>query len=267
MKKYLSFLRIKFSMGLQYRAAALAGVVTQFVWGFLKILMFKAFYDENPASFPMTFEALSNYIWLEQATLALFMIWMIENDIFDMITNGNVAYELCRPINIYDMWFVRGVGHRYSRAVLRCFPILLVGLFLPKPYGLILPHQLGIWILFLVSLAVGSLITIAMGMLIYITCFYTISSVGLKIIVASIFEFLQGGVVPIPFFPPTIVRFMELLPFAAMQNVPLRIWSGDICGIKLVESMVLQVFWLAILIIIGRVLCARVMHKVCMQGG
>ena len=84
---------------------------------------------------------------------------------------------------------------------------------------------------------------------------------------ASIFEFLQGGVVPIPFFLPTIVRFMELLPFAAMQNVPLRIWSGDICGIKLVESMVLQVFWLAILIIIGRVLCARVMHKVCMQGG
>lgn len=30
MKKYLSFFRMRFLMGLQYRAAAAAGVVTQF---------------------------------------------------------------------------------------------------------------------------------------------------------------------------------------------------------------------------------------------
>ena len=33
MKKYISFFKIRFSMGLQYRTAALAGVVTQFAWG------------------------------------------------------------------------------------------------------------------------------------------------------------------------------------------------------------------------------------------
>ena len=32
MKKYLSFFRLRFSMGLQYRTAALAGMVTQFFW-------------------------------------------------------------------------------------------------------------------------------------------------------------------------------------------------------------------------------------------
>ena len=44
MKKYLSFFRLRFSMGLQYRAAALAGIVTQFFWGFMEIMAFRAFY-------------------------------------------------------------------------------------------------------------------------------------------------------------------------------------------------------------------------------
>lgn len=44
MRKYIAFFRLRFSMGLQYRAAALAGIVTQFVWGTMEILMFRAFY-------------------------------------------------------------------------------------------------------------------------------------------------------------------------------------------------------------------------------
>lgn len=39
MKKYLSFFRIRFLCGLQYRAAALAGVVTQFAWGGMNVLL------------------------------------------------------------------------------------------------------------------------------------------------------------------------------------------------------------------------------------
>ena len=66
MKKYLSFFKLRFAMGLQYRAAALAGIVTQFAWGFLEILMFRAFYRADASAFPIDFSALSSYIWLQQ---------------------------------------------------------------------------------------------------------------------------------------------------------------------------------------------------------
>ncbi|MGB4658505.1 MAG: hypothetical protein WBI07_04945, partial [Mobilitalea sp.] len=72
-KKYYSYFRMRFIAGLQYRAAALAGIATQFAWGFLTILMYKAFYEVNPEAFPMKFEALSSYIWLQQAFLAMYM--------------------------------------------------------------------------------------------------------------------------------------------------------------------------------------------------
>ena len=52
MKKYWSFFRMRFLGGLQYRAAALAGCITQFAWGFLEILMFHAFYRaDSPGAF------------------------------------------------------------------------------------------------------------------------------------------------------------------------------------------------------------------------
>ena len=91
MKKYLSFFRIRFAAGLQYRAAAWAGVSTQFAWGGMLILMYRAFYNSGANSFPMTFQALASYVWLQQALLSMFMLWFYDNDIFDSITSGGVA--------------------------------------------------------------------------------------------------------------------------------------------------------------------------------
>lgn len=54
MKKYISFFRLRFSMGLQYRTAAAAGIVTQFFWGAMEILVYRAFYEADAAAFPMS---------------------------------------------------------------------------------------------------------------------------------------------------------------------------------------------------------------------
>ena len=133
MRQYLSFFRIRFLAGLQYRAAAWAGVATQFAWGGMNILMFWAFYRTDPASFPMTMSQLSSYIWLQQAFLAMFMTWFYDNDIFDAISSGSIAYELCRPCDLYTMWFVKNMAIRLSRVVLRCVPLLLFAAVLPDP--------------------------------------------------------------------------------------------------------------------------------------
>lgn len=267
MKKYIAFFRLRFSMGLQYRAAALAGVVTQFVWGTMEILMFRAFYKTSPGSFPMTFQATCAYVWMQQAFLALFMAWMMENEIFDSILNGNIAYELCRPINVYNMWFSRSLANRLSKALLRCLPIFLVTAFLPAPYGLMPPVSFPSFLLFLLTLFTGLGVTVAFCMLVYMVSFFTISSAGIRMISVSVVEFFSGGVIPLPFFPDGIRRIFEFLPFASMQNVPLRIYSGDLNGSAMGHAIALQFFWLFALIILGRILDGLAMKKVTVQGG
>lgn len=267
MKKYLSFFRMKFLAGLQYRAAAAAGIATQFAWGFMEILLFAAFYRAQPEAFPMTFPQTASYVWLQQSFLALYMIWLLDGDIFLSISNGDVAYELCRPLDLYGMWFAKNMADRLSRAVLRCLPILAVAVLLPEPYGLQPPPGIGGAALSLLSMGLAFLLVVSFCMLVYIATFYTLSPMGVRIAAASLSELLTGAVVPLPFFPDRIRRITELLPFAYMQNIPLRIYSGNIAGREALAGIALQVFWLAALVLAGRLWIGRALRRVVVQGG
>ena len=177
---------------MQYRAAALAGIVTQFAWGGMYLILYHTFYQSGTGAFPMDMQALSAYIWLQQAFLALFMIWGMDNDIFELISSGNIAYELCRPCDLYSMIFFRTLGSRLARAVLRCFPILLVAALLPSPYGIRLPPSWEAAGLFLVSFLLGALVVGAFCMLIYISAFFTISPMGVRVVAVAVVDFFSG---------------------------------------------------------------------------
>ncbi len=267
MKKYLSFFKIRLIAGLQYRAAAWAGIATQFAWGGMTILMFWAFYHNGENSFPMTFPELSSYIWMQQSFLAMFMTWFYDNEIFENITSGNIAYELCRPCDIYAIWFTKNMAVRLSRMMLRCLPILLVAAFLPAPFNITLPSDWLSGVLFLVSVILGFLVLISFSMLIYISAFYTISPMGIRILATSVTEFFAGAIIPIPFFPEALQPIMYALPFASMQNAPFLIYTGHISGIDALQSIALQIFWFAALLAVGRLLMKRALRKVVVQGG
>lgn len=265
--KYRSIFRIRFLNGLQYRLAALAGVSTQFFWGFMEILLYRAFYQADPASFPMDFSALVSYIWLQQAFLTLYQSWFFENEIFDAITSGNVAYELCRPLNLYGFWFARSMANRLSKAALRCLPVLAVAFLLPEPFGMTLPVSLPVFLLFLLTMGMALLLTVSMTMIIYGLTFYTMSPLGLRTVFSSAAEFCSGALVPLPFLPDGVQKVLGLLPFASAQNLPFRIYSGDIAGMDIVWGVALQVFWTAALTALGGLIFKNALKRAVVQGG
>jgi ABC-2 type transport system permease protein len=267
MREYLSFFKIRFSIGLQYRAAAWAGMATQFAWGGMTILLFRAFYQSSQNALPMTMSELSSYIWLQQAFLALYMVWYFDNDIFGSIMSGNIAYELCRPIDIYAMWFTKNMAVRISRAVLRCLPILVFAAFLPAPYNISLPISPAAGLLFIISMILGLLVVVAFSMIIYVSAFYTISPIGIRILATSVLEFFTGAIIPLPFFPQSLQTLMYLLPFASMQSTPFMIYNGYISGERIASAISLQIVWLIILLALGKTLMVRALRKVVVQGG
>ncbi len=266
-RKYLAFFRMRFTAGLQYRAAAASGIVTQFVWGIMQLLIFRAFYEVNKVAFPMKFSEVSTYIWLQQSLLALFVMWILENDIFQIIVEGGIAYELCRPVDLYYMWFFRSMANRLSKAVLRCLPIILFAAILPVPYGMRLPSNTFAAAGFLITLALGFVNVIAFCMLVYIITFFTYSPSGIRLFAVSLVELLGGAVVPLPFFPEGIRQVAELLPFAAMQNIPFRIYSGNIAGVDILSKIAFQLFWALVLIWLGRCLTKAALKRAVVQGG
>ena len=77
----------------------------------------------------------------------------------------------------------------------------------------------------------------------------------------------MGGIVPLPFFPEGFRQFAELLPFSCMENVPLRVYSGDLDGPEIARAILLQIFWVFALVLIGKVLEQKALKRVVVQGG
>jgi ABC-2 type transport system permease protein len=267
MKEYCALFRIRFINSLQYRAAAFAGMLTQFGWAAMEILAFAAFYRVNPAAFPMEFSQTVSYIWLQEAFIVLFGGLLAGSEISEAIESGSIAYELVRPMDLYGRWICQFVANRFAGVGLRCLPILLAAFVVPEPYRMSLPPDIGTLALFIISAALAVGVIAAFSMLIYVSVFYTMSFRGTRLVFGNLSIFLSGAIVPLPFFPTPVRAVVELLPFAAMQNMPFRIYSGNIAGMEALKGMMLQVFWLITLVIIGRFSLQRALKKVISQGG
>jgi ABC-2 type transport system permease protein len=78
-------------MLLQYRAAAIAGFVTQMFWGSIKIMIFVAFYAASGSDeHPMSLAAVITYVWLGQALLGI-LPRNIDQEIRELVRSGGVA--------------------------------------------------------------------------------------------------------------------------------------------------------------------------------
>jgi len=71
MRGYLTLFGARFRALLQYRAAAVAGLGTQFFWGLIRIMIFEAFYRSTATQQPMTLGEVVSYVWLSQAMFHL----------------------------------------------------------------------------------------------------------------------------------------------------------------------------------------------------
>lgn len=266
-RKYYCLFRIKLISGMQYRAAALAGIATQFAWGFFSVMMYGAFYRSDPAAFPMGLSQVSAYIWLRQAFLALFNMWRFDSEIFDAIVKGNAAYELVRPADIYGMWYVKNLSSRLADVALRFAPVMVIAAIVPAPYGLCAPENSVAFGWFLITMILGALVGCAMIMIVYALTFFTLQPQGIKMIFAACADLLCGDLIPLPFFPEKIAHALEYTPFAAISNVPFRIYSGNISGNAIYEHAALQLFWLVFLVIAGRLLLRLSLKRAVVQGG
>ncbi|NIK71858.1 ABC transporter permease [Paenibacillus sp. BK720] len=267
MNTYLSVWKLRFVSGLQYRTAAIAGMATQLFFGFIFIMVYVAFYAHSTAEPSMSLEQLASYIWLQQIFLAFVMLWFRDNEIFTLITSGNIAYELCRPCGIYSFWYAKLLAQRLSSAILRCIPILLVALLLPKPYNLSFPPSGTTFALFAVTLLLGLAVNIAISMFIYISVFWTMSPVGSTLVIAVLGEFLAGMIIPVPLMPNWMQAVTYALPFRWTADFPFRVYSGQIPQSEAVWGILIQFIWLAALILLGRWCLKRALRQIVIQGG
>jgi ABC-2 type transport system permease protein len=271
MGPYLAIVAVRFRMLLQYRAAAWAGFGTQLFWGFIKVMVFTAFYASSTAAQPMSFSEVLVYVWLGQALLAL-LPWNVDQEIAEQIRSGGVAYELLRPLNLYGFWFARTLAFRAAPTSLRMAPMLLVTLLVLPLVGL------GDWALpppasfasgaaFCLALLGTLALSTAFTMILHIGLIWTVAGEGFNRLMPGVVPVLAGLIVPLPLFPDALQPLLYWQPFRGMADVPFRIYSGHIPLRDVPLELLNQWLWFAALVAVGCWLLTRARRNLVVQGG
>jgi len=267
MKFYYSYFKLKFISGLQYRTAAIAGISTQIFFGFIFIMVYVAFYSSNSTDLSFNLQQAVTYVWLCQCFFALVNMFYKDTEIFDMIRKGDIAYELIRPKKLYFVWFSKIIGQRLAMVSLRCIPVIIISLLLPKPYNLSLPVSFSSFLLFIVTLIIGALLMTSIITLYHVITLSTLNEKGITNIFVVVADLLSGLVVPIPLFPRFLQIISDYLPFRYISDLPFRIYSGNIGISEGLVGILIQIIWIVIITIVGYILTNKSLKRVVVQGG
>lgn len=266
MSVFKSNLKLNIKKVVQYRAAAFSGILTQLFFGFMYVALFTAFLNEGESDF--TVPQMASYVWLGQIFFVMFGYFdLCKQEISRKIMNGDIAYELIRPINLYDNWFQIAYSKPLGNLLVRGIPVLVISLCLPAGIGLMFPSSLLNFLLFVVSTLISSLLTASISMIAYIITLYTLSSTGVFAFMVAIGNLLSGGIIPIPMLPKPVAFVFNFFPFRYVSDLPFRLYIGNINGIDALIQISIQIAWTIGLILVGKLIMKRKINKLVVQGG
>lgn len=266
MSGYLAIVAARFRTLLQYRAAALGGLFTQVFFGLVRIMILAAFYAASTHAQPMTLPQVVGYVWLGQATLLL-IPWRVDADIAAQIRDGTIVYELAKPLDLYGQWLARSVAWRTAPMFLRMIPMFAIAM-LVLPHGWALePPSAAAVAAWLPCFAGAVLVSAALTTLMNATLLWTISGDGVPMLIATCATMFGGLVIPLPLFPDWAHPILDALPFAAMLDLPARVFTGNIAAADAIWVIARQLAWTLALVALGRALLGRGLHRLVVQGG
>jgi ABC-2 type transport system permease protein len=273
LRPYVAIVSARFRMLLQYRAAAVGGLWTQIFFGLVFLGIYDAFYRSSTPDrpHPMTFDQVVNYVWLGQALWAM-LPWNADGEVRAMVRSGAVAYELCRPVDLYGWWYARALAWRTAPTALRAMPLILfatVGLPLLglEEWRLAAPASFESAIAFTAAFVCTLLLGCALTTLLNVSLLWTLNGEGVVLLMTAMVTFFSGMIIPLPLFPDWAQPIVRALPFAGLVDLPFRVYIGHIPPRDVVAVLRHQLLWTIALVLFGRWLLARGMRRVVVQGG
>jgi ABC-2 type transport system permease protein len=266
MKAYLSVFKLRFAVQLQYRAAAFAAFVTNFFFGLVRVMVFQAFYASSILVQPLTLEQTVTYTWLTQITFRM-QPWNLDRELLDLVRSGSIAYDLCRPLDLYFSWYCRLLALRLVPTLLTGIPIFLVVLLLPGDFRAALPPSAAAGIAWLSATLMALLLGCAITNLEVICALWTIAGDGMARIFPAIAMIFSGTIVPLAFFPDWAQAALRFLPFSGLADIPFRLYLGLIPDGRMLPLLGLQLLWTLVFILLGVKLLEKGLKRVVSQGG
>lgn len=264
MRVYAELAAAEFRRFSTYRMAILAGVVTQSVFGFLRVgILFTAIAAAGGTLAGYDQQQVSTYVWLGQALLAPVALfgW---RDLAERVKSGDIAVDLARPMDLQLSWWARDLGRAGFQLITRGLAPLVIG---ALTIGLGAPGSWTAYPLGVVSLFLGVSISFACRYLVNLVAFWTVEIRGIIGLYVVLIGPLCGLFVPVHLFPDWLRTVAYSTPFPSILQSPIDVLSGRVLGLDALAVVATQAGWLGSTVLLGRFVTARATRRLVIQGG
>lgn len=90
---------------------------------------------------------------------------------------------------------------------------------------------------------------------------------GSNLLKTSIVAFMSGSLIPLAFFPKVVSDILSFLPFSSLIYTPVMIIVGKYDASQILQALLLQFFWLLVMVGLSQLIWKRVQSFITIQGG
>lgn len=264
-KSYISLSRVGIIESVQFRVSTYVTFIGNLLYLIIIFFLWKAIYSSVGSDVVngMTFYDTIIYLTLASAISSFvesYVVW----EMGDNIRTGKIVLDLLKPMKYIYYLFWTFSGRYAIHFFNRFLPTFILVYFVT--HGTL---TFGINILwFIVSILFSVLINFSIDFITGTICLYTESIWGINIMKQVIVTLFSGAMIPIPFFPESLRKIVNYLPFQAIYNLPLKVLLNSSVDLEdLLHIILIQLFWIVVLFIISNYFWKASIKIITVNGG
>ncbi len=252
-----------FQRQLSYRAAALAGLGTNFFFGVMRVAVIVALYGARSQVAGLSVEGAITFTGLTQAIIGFLSLfsWV---DVINSVYTGAVGTDLLKPMDYYSFWLAQDFGRAMAQLLMRGGPMMLAYMLF---FNVTAPASLSQWAALAIALLLGWLVSFSYHFLVNLASFWTPNALGIGRFAFILSWFLSGFFMPLRFFPDWFVQICYLTPFPHMINSIVEIYVGALTGPELLLVLLGQAAWVLILFLACQLALRAGIRRLVILGG
>ncbi|KST91462.1 Daunorubicin resistance transmembrane protein [Lactococcus lactis subsp. lactis] len=268
LKKYHPFIEAGIKKSVAYRINFLlfrlgdimGAVVTYFLWS----AIFASSSNNSIGGF--TVQEMSIYVFLS------FFSGIVTNtgssvNIGQEVKDGSISMRLLKPVSFIATYLFEEIGSKMIQIGMLSIPILGGLILFQLFHPMIVPLNGLNFLFFLISIFLAYLINFYFNVCFGFAAFVLQNLWGANVMKTSIVAFMSGTLIPLAFFPASIGNILQFFPFASFIYTPVMIYLGKYSGDKLIQVLLLQIFWWIVFYIFSKIIWSIVINKLNIQGG
>ena len=125
MRLFWKICAISIQRQLAYRAAAMAGLLTNLFFGLLRAAVLVALYGSRTVVTGISIEGAITYTGITQGIIG-FLSLFSWYELMSTVYSGAIASDLVKPLNYYRFWMAQDFGRALAQLILRGLPIMVI---------------------------------------------------------------------------------------------------------------------------------------------